>query len=391
MSERRVLFYVQHLLGIGHLKRAATIVDAMTRCGLEVTLVSGGFPVPSLLVNARQLVQLPPAGAADLSFRDLVDVHGQPVDEAWKRVRVKLLLDTWRRLQPHAVVMELFPFGRRQMRFELLPLLDAIKGEAQPPLVVCSVRDILGGATKDPTRQDQMLQTFNQYFDELLVHGDPTVIPFGLTFRHADQLGTRLNYTGYVVDPAPTQVAGSRVGTDEVLVSVGGGAVGRQLLEAAIRARPLTTLSGLHWRLLTGLNAAQGTLAELDVLAGTAGAGAISIERHRADFMELLQNCRLSVSQAGYNTTLETLAASARAVLVPFAGGAEVEQNVRARILGQRGRVEVVEESDLTPEKLARAIDRAALQPVMSADTIRLDGAQRSAELVSRWIGERFS
>lgn len=391
MSERRVLFYVQHLLGIGHLKRAATIVDAMTRCGLEVTLVSGGFPVPSLVVNARQLVQLPPAGAADLSFRELVDVRGQPVDEAWKRLRSDLLLDIWRRLQPDAVVLELFPFGRRQMRFELLPLLDAIKGAAQPPLLLSSVRDVLGGGQKDPTRQDQMLQTFNQYFDALLVHGDPTVIPFGLTFRHAAQLGTRLHYTGYVVDPAPAQVAGARVGADEVLVSVGGGAVGRQLLEAAIRARPLTTLSGLRWRLMAGLNAAHGTLAELSALARAAGAGAITIERHRADFADLLQNCRVSVSQAGYNTTMETLAARARAVLVPFAGGAEIEQSLRARVLGQRGRVEVVEESDLTPEKLARAIDRAALQPVLSADSIRLDGAQRSAELVSRWIAERFS
>jgi len=181
------------------------------------------------------------------------------------------------------------------------------------------------------------------------------------------------------------------VGVDEVLVSVGGGAVGRQLLEAAIRARPLTTLSGLRWRLMAGLNAAHGTLAELSALARAAGAGAITIERHRADFADLLQNCRVSVSQAGYNTTMETLAARARAVLVPFAGGAEIEQSLRARVLGQRGRVEVVEESDLTPEKLARAIDRAALQPVLSADSIRLDGAQRSAELVSRWIAERFS
>ena len=38
----RVLFYVQHLLGIGHLKRAATRARACAAAGLEVTVVSGG-------------------------------------------------------------------------------------------------------------------------------------------------------------------------------------------------------------------------------------------------------------------------------------------------------------------------------------------------------------
>ena len=49
-------------------------------------------------------------------------------------------------------------------------------------------------------------------------------------------------------------------------------------------------------------------------------------ERVRDDFTTLLRNCAVSVSQAGYNTTLEILDAGARAVLVPFAGGAETEQ-----------------------------------------------------------------
>ena len=40
-----VLIWVQHLLGTGHFKRAATLAEAMAADGLDVTLVSGGPPV----------------------------------------------------------------------------------------------------------------------------------------------------------------------------------------------------------------------------------------------------------------------------------------------------------------------------------------------------------
>ena len=41
---RRVFFYVQHLLGIGHLRRAATLVRALDRSGFDVLLVPFATP-----------------------------------------------------------------------------------------------------------------------------------------------------------------------------------------------------------------------------------------------------------------------------------------------------------------------------------------------------------
>ena len=385
----RVLFYVQHLLGIGHLKRAVALVDAMSRAGLEVTLVSGGVPVPGLPVHAAHTVQLPPASAGDLSFKTLLDVQGQPVDDDWKQVRRDQLMAAWERAAPDALVIELFPFGRRQMRFELLPLLDAAVGRTRRPVIVSSVRDVLGGGQADPARQDQMLATFEQYFDHVLVHGDAALVPFERTFRHAARLGARLHYTGYVVgDPAPlpaTPVAGN--GEGEVIVSVGGGAVGRQLLETALLARPMTVLSQHRWRLLAGVNAADADMAQLSELAR--GQPGVVVERYRADFAHLLAHCRLSISQGGYNTVMDVLQAGAPAVVVPFAGGAEVEQSLRARLLAEKGWVTVVEESALAPATLAQAIDRAAARPARPALTVNLAGAPNSAALVARWIAER--
>ncbi len=382
MNKQRVFFYVQHLLGIGHLKRAVTLARAMASAGLEVTLASGGLPVPGFAAEASALgvrfVQLPPASAADLTFKVLLDGMGRPVDADWKRKRGEALLAAWEAADPHVLLLELFPFGRRQMRFELLPLLDAAAGRTRRALIACSVRDVLG-APKSAQRQEETLALVERYFDRVLVHGDPGAIPFERSFPLADRIAARIEYTGYVVDNArPTQ---GTAGNDEVIVSAGGGAVGAGLLAAAIRARPLTALHDRRWRVLAGNNLPQGDFLELTRLAAGVGGtkGGIELERSRPDFTTLLANCALSVSQAGYNTLMEIVSAGARAVVVPFARGHETEQTLRARCFAERGLLEMVEESALTPATLAAAIDRAARLPRVAPGSVNLDGARRSA------------
>jgi predicted glycosyltransferase len=357
----KVFFYVQHLLGIGHLKRAATISQALRAAGFEVTLASGGAPVEGIPV-----LQLPPA-ASDPSFRNLLDEEGEPVDEAWKARRREFLLQAYRASKSDVLIVELFPFGRRQMRFELIPLLEA----AASRLVVCSVRDIL---EPKPAREGEALACFERYFDRLLVHGDPRVAPFGRSFAGAHRLERSLYYTGYV---AQEMAANAKVGADEVLVSAGGGAVGRKLVETAIRARALSALRNNTWRILAGVNAKEVETLHID---------GIMVERARSDFTQRLRNCVVSVSQAGYNTVVETLQAGARSVLVPFAGGGESEQTLRATLLAQRGLVNMLEEGALSPAALAAAIDRAAAASRPAPGAIDLGGARRSAELLREWL-----
>lgn len=394
MNQPRVMVHVQHLLGTGHLKRAVLLSDAMTRAGLAVTLVSGGLPVPGLRPSGARWVQLPPVAAADLGFKSLVDARGQPVDESLRRLRRDTLLALWQDTDPHLLLVELFPFGRRQMRFELLPLLDAARQAPRPPVIVSSVRDVLGGGQKDPQRQQRMLALFDQYFDHVLVHGDPALVPFERTFAHVSELGARLHYTGYVVGAPPSgsdKPDDTADGHGEVLVSAGGGAVGLVLLETAIRARALTQLAGERWRVLAGSGVAAAAFADLVALAWSLHGDGVVVERNRTDFTRLLRRCRLSVSQAGYNTVMETLQAGARSVMVPFAGGSESEQTLRGRLLAERGWIELVEETALNPAGLAAAIDRAATRTPLVAEQLRLDGARVSARLVRGWLSHTLA
>jgi len=340
-----VLFYVQHLLGIGHLKRAAILARALAAEGLPVTLVSGGDPVGVLDTRGFDLVQLPPVRAVDRTFAGLVDADGVPADASLLAERRERLLGTFARVRPAVVMVELFPFGRRALRGEIEALLDA----ATDGLRFCSVRDILVEKNR-PEREAEMVAAARRWFDGVLVHSDPSFVPFDLTFPRVQEIADLIHYTGYVVEPI---MAESDAGKGEVIVSSGGGRLGAELLAAARAARPLTKLRDAPWRFLDG--------------------------PERADFTTLLANCALSISQGGYNTTMEVLAAGARAVLVPSGGGNETEQTLRARLLAERGRVAQLPEDQLTPERLAHLIDAV---PEPSDTKIDLGGAAETARYV---------
>lgn len=379
-----VFFYVQNLLGIGHLRRAAVLAKAMGEAGLRVDFIAGGFPVPGLDLGGTRVIQLPPVRAADGHFSALLDDAGRPIDEAWRARRRVALLDAFDAARPEAVLIELFPFGRRAFRFELEPLLEAAWAGPARPEILCSVRDLLVEKTK-PGRAEEAAATIARRFDAVLVHGDPMVAPFSASFPAADRIADKIRYTGYVVEPRHAPAPGGG-GGGEVLVSVGGGAVGRPLVEAALAARPLSAARGLPWRIVLGPQYPEREAITLLAVSRTG----LAIERFRPDLAGLFEGSALSISQAGYNTVLELIAAGARAVVVPFSAGAESEQAARARRLADRGLLTMVEEAALTPAALAEAIDRALAAPRPApGGGLRLDGAGQTAAFLLEAVARR--
>jgi len=372
-----VFFHVQHLLGIGHLRRAALIARAMMAEGLDVRFVCGGALPEELDIGGATLVRLPSAVSADVHFSTLLDESGRPIDDAWRARRRALLLGAFSAARPALLLIEMFPFGRRQFAFELLPLLEAARAEGVPTAV--SLRDILVAKNK-PERVRETVELVCRYIDRVLVHGDPRIVGLEATFPAAAEIADRLVYTGYVADGAPLPAAPAANG--EVLVSAGGGAVGGPLLRAALAARPSTSLAGAPWRLVAGPNLPADELAALRAAAPPG----VAVERFRRDFPALLARCRLSLSQAGYNTVMDILGAGARALVLPFADGAESEQSLRARLFAERGLLSVME-PPAEPRRLAAAIEAALARPRPRAGAVDLDGARRTARLLVRMAG----
>jgi predicted glycosyltransferase len=371
-----VLFYVQYLLGIGHLQRSLRIAEALIESGVAVTLVSGGPPVALPRNLAIRWIQLPPMRALDARFA-LVNATGRPVDDALRQERKAALLAAFVEARPDAVVIEGYPFARRAFRFELEPLVAAVRGAAPRPRLSCSLRDIIV-SRDDPERCRAIVEQVRRDFTAVLVHGDPGFIPLDASFPAAPAIADRLIYTGYVAPPARRNDRPAGSSDAEVVVSAGGGAAGQALLNAALAARRAGCLAGSPWRLIAGSHLPEGEFARL---RATAPAG-VAIDRFRDDLPDLLAGCSVSVSQAGYNTVLEILAARASAVLVPFAAERETEQLQRAERLAALGAAEVVREDELGPARLAAAIERAAARrpALVALDT---GGAEISAQLIA--------
>ena len=378
----RVLFYVQHLLGIGHLKRAEILAEAMAAVGLDVTVAYGGHPIEEVRFRNVKVAQLPPATIANENFTELLGENGLPVDDTWRSARRAALLDLHTTVDPDVVLLELFPFGRRQFAFELIPLLDAVHAAENRTQVACSVRDVLV-ASRKPGREEEAVARARRYFDAVFVHGDPALIPFASTFTAAGEIADLIQHTGYVAAAGATD---STEGKDEVLVSAGGGAVGAPLLLAAFDARPLTPLARHTWRFLTGPNFPDD---DFERLSARADANTI-VERFRSDFSARLRTSALSISQAGYNTTMDILQSGARAVVVPYQTKGETEQRLRAELLAEKGLLTVVPESKLSPSRLAKGVADELRRP---AETLTVDfsGAETTARLIKRLAAQRIA
>lgn len=375
------MIYVQHLLGIGHLRRIWFLACALAERNIEVDLVTGGMPVADLSHDRIRIHQLPPVRSLDGRFDRLVDEHDRLIDDNWKDHRRTKLLDLYDALNPDLLLTETFPFGRRMMRFELLPLLQKAKESNRSPIIIASIRDILQPKSK-PGRDKEVLKWVEEYYDHILIHGEKAITPLSLTFSFAGEIQDKLNYTGYIADNK-SKISPGGDGENEVIVSGGGGAASLNLLETAIAAKPLSILNAQTWRLLVGHNLDDEIFKALKQSASEG----IIVERNRPDFASLLNRCAVSVSQAGYNTVIDILQKHCRAVLVPYAEANEVEQSLRARQLDKSGRVVSLSEQNLSAGNLARAVDQAAAM-LLPKTEVNLHGARRSAELIERWINE---
>lgn len=377
----RCLIWAQSLLGSGHLRRAMLLADALAAEGVEVVLANGGLPGPWPAAAGVRVVQLPTLISRDNTFSGLVDRAGRaPDDRLWAERRRILheLLDA----EPHALVTEMFPFGRRAFRAELFPLLERCRARGPRPVVAASVRDIL--VTKpDPVRYGWMVETSREHYDRVLVHGDERLMPFAASFPAAAELGHRVVHTGFVhVGHEP----GAEAEVPAVVVSAGGGAVGERLLRAALDARPRSRFARDPWLLVGGHNLAADRLA----LLRRALPPGCNLVGHHPGLADLMGRSEVSVSQAGYNTVVEGLAGGARMVLVPFAAGVEDEQEQRAHRLVALGLAERVGEVEVDGAGLTAAIDRIASRPRPDPGRWSFDGAARAARLLKSWVRERF-
>ena len=372
----KVLIVVTHLLGTGHFARALTLSHAYRAAGHDVIVASGGMPAPQLDHGDIKVLQLPPVRSDGVNFSSLLDEQGAAVADRLLGERIACLLNCLNAELPDVLITELFPFGRRILRREFEALLQAAHKLPNRPLVCASVRDILAppSTVKKAAMAERMVEAF---YDAVLVHSDHHVTPLDLSWPVSDTLAPKLHYTGFVA-PFPPTPHPDGTGTDEVIVSAGGGDVGAHVFANAIAAAQLDP--DRRWRILVGGAALGSRIADPN---STAPANVV-IECARPDFRQMLHHAAASVSMCGYNTALDIQQTGCPAVFVPFDAGNEVEQGLRAKSLMELPAVKILRSTELSPENLLQTLSELALQPRRAPSESGFEGAPETVRITAR-------
>jgi predicted glycosyltransferase len=382
MSSSRpvLLFYCQHAVGMGHLVRSLALAAALADRFRVVFLSGGRMPRGLPLPRDVEVRALPPLALGP--DNRLISCDRRRGVERAQQVRREQILAAFEQLQPAAIVVELFPFGRKKFAPELLPLLErARRPGSRRPLVICSLRDILVGRPGDQRSHDERAVNWaNTYFDAVLVHADPRVARLEDTFQPATPLRIPVEYTGFVLGEPACEHSRARAGNRRVIVSAGGGLVGEPLFRAALEAQqPLWASERLETHIVTGPFLPDSAWQSLR--AAAAQRPGLRLRRFVPDLRAQMRASVASVSQCGYNTALDLLWSGVPSLVVPYAEGAEDEQTRRARRLEALGAVRVLPADRLDGPTLAREV-RALLEFQPAPLAIDLDGARNTTRLL---------
>lgn len=379
----KIVYYCQHIWGIGHYFRTLEICRALA--AFDVVLVTGGPEVPVELPDHVRSCRLPGL-MTDRNYDGLFPTDPGRTLEEVRRERKKQLSALFEAEQPDGFIIELYPFGRKAFRFELDPILEEIRsGLYKSTRVICSLRDILVEKDDPVSYESRVVNALNRYFDALLIHADPGLVRLDRTFSRVGDIKIPVVYTGYIT-PQPPPDSRSKLrhqlgiapDTHLIVASAGGGKAGIVLLEPLLASfEHLTLEQNVCMHVFTGPFMPED---EFERLAGQSNTR-VKVKRFTSRFLPYLSAADLSVSMGGYNTCMNLLATGVRALIWPYPG--DHEQVLRAERLADLGAAGVIKASDLRPERLARLMRQRLETSDRNPTRIDLDGAANT----SRWLG----
>ncbi|WP_419779936.1 glycosyltransferase family protein [Maridesulfovibrio sp.] len=378
----KIIHYCQHVLGMGHFFRSLEIAKGLDQ--EEVIFVAGGErpdqPLPPN-VEYRQL----PGLCMNEQFGGLMPTDEDRELEEVKKERSATLLKVFAEEKPDVFLIELFPFGRKAFRFELLPVLDEIRaGRFGDINVVCSLRDILVERDDGGKHEARCVKYLNKYFDLLLIHSDPRIAALDETFKAFDQIEITCEYTGFAARKPALNVRGrirDELGVTEnerlLIASAGGGKVGGPLMESVLESFIELDSTDSKLLMLTGPFLDEDKYVSLcDTATGREN---ITIQRFASDFTDLLTAGDAMISMAGYNTCMDILTSGIPAAVQPFSFNHE--QRMRAERLAEYIPLEVL----ATEPDMKSTIESLLNRQRTTADhTIDLEGASNSSKFIRK-------
>ncbi|OAI04397.1 glycosyl transferase [Methylomonas methanica] len=374
-KRRKILFYCQSLVGLGHLTSSLLVIREMSTYA-DVNLIYGGQ-------GLQQMPEFPgfrhlrlPTILIDSATDELYAPDSDKTIDVVLAERAKAI-EQFVNWPYDAVIIEFFPFGRRRLKKEILGLFASVKQQCGAIPIFCFVREILVPAVLEA--EQRMVKLVQDHIHTVFVRGDQDIVRFEETFSLTAEIADRLVYVGYVSPPPPESWP---VRQNNIVVSQGGGEIGKTLLRAAIRTAPL--LPNYHFLVVTSSRASASEIAELQILVSSPNVQVVSFLNN---FQENLQSAALSISLGGDNTLMDVISTRTPALAYPYAGNSE--QGLRIEKLAGKGFVLPLTETDLVPERLGTKI-RETINQTYPQQAIAINGAAEISRRISAILEGEF-
>src|SRR3989442_10380869 len=223
-SERtRVAMYAQGMVGFGHIRRNASIAQAIRQSDIKPAIVmiaeawqAGAIPLPP----GADCVTLP-------ALRREIDGSYNPrfldvSDRALIALRAKVIRSAIEAFDPDLLIVDHWPLGAA---LELARTLALLRQHGDTRCVL-GLRDVLYDPETtrrfwgDPANMDAI----REYYDAVWIYGDPAVYDAVREYNLPREVAGKVHYTGYLDQCPPLQLAGA---TASVPMSLPQGRVAR--------------------------------------------------------------------------------------------------------------------------------------------------------------------
>ncbi len=352
MVASKILLYSHDTTGLGNISRTLLLARTLREGypDAAILIVTGSpvihaFRIPKN-VDYIKIPSLDRVESERYEPRFLSELASEVTE-----MRKDILKRTVLGFKPDLMIVDKRPAG---VDGELLETLEALKQNAYPTKLVLGVRDILD----DPTRTRKSLvdnhafELIERFYDQVWIYGTPEVFDHINEYAYPKSILPKTHYCGYLQRPTELSKTGGK--SLRVLLTTGAGGDGGNITHAYLEGlQNLPRRIRLKSTIVFGPDMpteTRNTLAQR-----YAHLEDVRFRDFETDLKHRYAKADVVVAMAGYNTVCELLSFGKRAILVPR-DKPVMEQLIRARRLSELGFFDILEPSELSPERLIQQV-----------------------------------
>ena len=333
----RVLIYSHDSFGLGHLRRCREIAHALVekQRKLSVLILSGSPIIGSFDFRARvDFVRIPGVIKLRNGEYTALKLHLN-IDETLA-LRTSIIEHTAKVYDPDLFLVDKEPLG---LRGEVESTLALMEERGKP--CILGLRDVMDdpGLLAPEWERKQAVPALERYYDAIWVYGLPQICQPLEGLELPDRVRKMMTYTGYLHRHLPatgSQLRLEKIRDSYLLVTVGGGGDGEQIIDWVLRAYECDP--ELPYPALLVLGPFMGTNLQTDFLRRADRLDKVEAITFDAHIESLMDRALGVVCMGGYNTFCEVLSFDKRALVVPRTEP-RMEQDIRARRAQELGLV----------------------------------------------------